>query len=92
MGRLSLRWRLAAAGVLLPALATLVVEALDERIADVLMVPLLMLYGVVSAPGLLIPLQGLWTLAFESLVWGAVGFFLGRRADRRRATRTNPRD
>ena len=92
MGHLSLRWRLAAAGALLPVLATLVIEVLDERIADLLMVPLLALYGVVSAPGLLVPLKGLWTLAFESLVWGAAGFFVGRWVDRRRTTRTHRED
>jgi hypothetical protein len=64
--------------VYLPFLAA--VDLLDERggLCDIL------LYLILSIPGLLYPLRGIYTALVVSASWGVVGFFIGRAIDNRK--------
>ena len=78
-------WRkcLVLAGLVLPAATTWAVNALDET-ESLLFYPLFALYGVLTMPGWIIPLKGVWTLVFITACWVVLAVWVGGRLDDRR--------
>jgi hypothetical protein len=70
--------------VYLPFLAA--VDLLDERggLCDILLYLTIVPYMILSIPGLLYPLRGIYTALVVSASWGVVGFFIGRAIDNRK--------
>ncbi len=84
----------AAVGALLPLLSCGLVTLMDERVGAVLLAPFIILWSLVSSPGILLPGRGSTTFLLIELFWivlGALGGIILARVMRRSHQHATPK-